>query len=574
MESGHREIVLCGIHIGHWGRDLDLGLEHLLDALARLEVCDPDGAPLPFRLRLSSIEATEVTRPVLDVMSRWPQRIAPHLHMPMQAGDDGLLARMNRWYTVDEYLDACDRIRAALPEPAFTADLLVGFPGEDERAFENTLEAATRAGFARIHVFPFSARPGTAAWEMGPPPPPETTRERRARLAERAYELGRSYRAGLDGLTDVVVLEGGRGPLGSLPARAPGSGARGRPAARGLRRGALRGCRRERGAGAGRPTDRRTDSRSTPPMSERFPDPELAELAAALRLEVRRRRSFGQRFGGRAAVVQAMASAPPNRGADAPPASAEPPVRPPQAHPERAHPEPARPQPARKAASAPQESLEPAPPTAGAARSAPDLDTLRTRVSECTACELCRTRKQTVFSDGSPASRVVFVGEAPGAEEDRTGTPFVGRAGQLLTDIITKGMGLAREDVYIANVLKCRPPDNRDPTAREKALCTPFLERQLELVDPAVVIPLGRHAAGHVLGSDAPMGRLRGRVHERGGRLVIPTFHPAYLLRSPQRKKDTWADIQLAMAELGLEPPSQGDKKHPDDAVGAEPGEG
>ena len=135
--------------------------------------------------------------------------------------------------------------------------------------------------------------------------------------------------------------------------------------------------------------------------------------------------------------------------------------------------------------------------------------------------------------------------------------PFVGRAGALLTDIITKGMGLPREEVYIANVVKCRPPENRDPSAVEKATCTPWLDRQIELVDPAVLIPLGRHAAGHVLQSEASMGALRGRVHAAGGRKVVPTFHPAYLLRSPSQKKECWADIQLAMAELGLARPSR-----------------
>ncbi len=214
LAAGHVEIVLCGIHIGHWGRDLGLGLAELLEALCAIEARDSDGEPLEWRLRLSSIEATEVTSEVLDVMQRYPQRIAPHLHMPMQSGDDDLLAAMNRWYTVEEYLDACARIRAALDRPAFTADILVGFPGETERAFANTLETARNAGFSRIHVFPFSARPGTAAFEMGAPPPPEITRERRAQLSERAHELGQEYAASLGGAQDAIVLEGSSGLSG------------------------------------------------------------------------------------------------------------------------------------------------------------------------------------------------------------------------------------------------------------------------------------------------------------------------------------------------------------------------
>ncbi|MCE9593517.1 MAG: uracil-DNA glycosylase [Planctomycetes bacterium] len=181
-----------------------------------------------------------------------------------------------------------------------------------------------------------------------------------------------------------------------------------------------------------------------------------------------------------------------------------------------------------------------------------NLVDLAARVAECTACGLCKTRKQTVFADGRARVPVLFVGEAPGEQEDLQGLPFVGRAGALLTDIITKGMGLTREDVYIANVLKCRPPENRDPTEHEKLLCTPWLDRQIELVDPKVIIPLGRHAAMHVLKVEASMGSLRGRVHELGGRKVVPTYHPAYLLRDESKKKDCWKDIQLAMAELGL----------------------
>jgi uracil-DNA glycosylase family 4 len=197
---------------------------------------------------------------------------------------------------------------------------------------------------------------------------------------------------------------------------------------------------------------------------------------------------------------------------------------------------------------------EPVPASPSPAPS-PDLDTLRTQVAACTACDLCQTRTQTVFQDGTGSAGVLFIGEAPGQQEDEQGVPFVGRAGQLLTDIIKKGMGLDRSQVAIANVLKCRPPANRDPLPEEKARCTPFLDRQIELLDPKVIIPLGLHASRHVLGSTLSMGRLRGRVHSVGGRKVVPTYHPAYLLRSPSMKKECWQDIQLALAELGLPRP-------------------
>ncbi len=212
--AGHREIVLCGIHIGHWGLDLGSDLACLLERLVRVEVSGADGQPLDWRLRLSSIEATEVDGRVVEVMAAHPRRVAAHLHMPMQSGDDRVLARMNRWYDAETYVDACERIRAVLDRPAFTADILVGFPGEDDRAFENTLTAAERAGFTRIHVFPFSARPGTAAAQMGDLPDPACVRERRARLSELGATLGERFRASLEGARDTLVLEGAVGLSG------------------------------------------------------------------------------------------------------------------------------------------------------------------------------------------------------------------------------------------------------------------------------------------------------------------------------------------------------------------------
>jgi DNA polymerase len=178
------------------------------------------------------------------------------------------------------------------------------------------------------------------------------------------------------------------------------------------------------------------------------------------------------------------------------------------------------------------------------------LQELAREVESCTKCELCRARTQTVFGDGSPRARLVFVGEAPGQEEDRTGVPFVGRAGQLLTDIIVKGMQMRREEVYICNVIKCRPPENRDPLPREKEQCEPYLIRQVELIRPKVICALGRHAASTLLKTDEPTGRLRGKWHFYRGIPLRVTYHPAYLLRNPSEKRAVWDDIRHVMRML------------------------
>lgn len=159
----------------------------------------------------------------------------------------------------------------------------------------------------------------------------------------------------------------------------------------------------------------------------------------------------------------------------------------------------------------------------------------------------------------------MVVGEGPGAEEDRTGRPFVGAAGQLLDKILGSGMGLRREEVFIANLVKCRPPGNRDPAPEEIAACAPFLERQIAALRPELLLALGRHAAQQLLGSTAPLASLRGRLHERpgGGPPVLATFHPAYLLRNPAAKRDCWLDVQLAMRRLGLTPPTEGGNHPP-----------
>jgi uracil-DNA glycosylase family 4 len=177
-----------------------------------------------------------------------------------------------------------------------------------------------------------------------------------------------------------------------------------------------------------------------------------------------------------------------------------------------------------------------------------DWDVLRERVTRCTQCpELAGSRTQTVFGVGDPQADWMVVGEAPGMEEDRQGEPFVGRAGQLLNAML-KALGLARQEVYIANILKCRPPRNRDPRPEEAACCEPYLMRQIELVAPRVILAVGRIAAQNLLGTEAPLGRLRGRVHRFGeaGLPLVVTYHPAYLLRSPDQKARAWQDLLLA----------------------------
>ncbi len=173
------------------------------------------------------------------------------------------------------------------------------------------------------------------------------------------------------------------------------------------------------------------------------------------------------------------------------------------------------------------------------------------KVAACTRCEeLARTRTQTVFGVGNPHARLVFCGEAPGADEDRIGEPFVGRAGQLLTDIIVKGMKIRRQDVYILNILRCRPPGNRNPLPVEAANCREWLDAQLAIIQPEFICCLGAIAAQNLLGTDAAIGRLRGRVHDFHGIKVVCTYHPAYLLRNPSAKRFVWDDIKVLMAEM------------------------
>lgn len=186
----------------------------------------------------------------------------------------------------------------------------------------------------------------------------------------------------------------------------------------------------------------------------------------------------------------------------------------------------------------------------GAANGAPtDLDLLKKKILGCQECDLHRTRTNVVFGSGNPRASLMFIGEAPGEEEDKQALPFVGRAGQLLTKII-EAMGLKREDVYIANILKCRPPNNRAPLPAEIAACEEVVLRQVEMIKPRVICTLGKFASQTILKTETPISVLRGNFREYNGIKVMPTFHPAYLLRNPEDKKLVWQDMKKVMKEL------------------------
>ncbi|MCF8054709.1 MAG: uracil-DNA glycosylase [Deltaproteobacteria bacterium] len=179
------------------------------------------------------------------------------------------------------------------------------------------------------------------------------------------------------------------------------------------------------------------------------------------------------------------------------------------------------------------------------------MDALYQEALQCHDCPLSMTRKNLVFGEGNAHAQLMFIGEAPGADEDEQGRPFVGKAGQLLTKII-EAMRIKREDVYICNILKCRPPGNRNPLPEEATACLPKLLKQIELVSPKIICALGAVPAHTLLGISAPISVLRGRFHDYNGIKVMPTFHPAYLLRNPAAKKSVWEDMQTIMKELGL----------------------
>jgi DNA polymerase len=190
------------------------------------------------------------------------------------------------------------------------------------------------------------------------------------------------------------------------------------------------------------------------------------------------------------------------------------------------------------------------PPAAGI----DTLETIRADMGDCTRCGLCRSRTHIVFGSGNPDARLMFVGEGPGYDEDQRGEPFVGAAGKLLTRII-EAIQLSRDQVYICNIVKCRPPGNRTPEADEIRTCLPFLQRQIQAVAPEFICALGACAARTLLDTDAPISRLRGQLYDYNGIKLLPTYHPAYLLRNPEKKRAVWEDMKLLMREMGIELP-------------------
>lgn len=199
----------------------------------------------------------------------------------------------------------------------------------------------------------------------------------------------------------------------------------------------------------------------------------------------------------------------------------------------------------------PRETVAPDKSLAGGTNNEEQLKELRALMGDCKRCKLASGRTNLVFGVGNPNAELMFAGEGPGHDEDKQGYPFVGRAGKLLDKII-EAMGLTRKDVYIGNVIKCRPPNNRNPEPDEIEACMPFLKRQIEIIAPKIIVCLGTFAAQSLLRTDEKISRLRGKIHEIDGIKIIPTYHPAFLLRNPEMKKPVWEDMKLVMKELGL----------------------
>src|SRR6201994_957713 len=207
----------------------------------------------------------------------------------------------------------------------------------------------------------------------------------------------------------------------------------------------------------------------------------------------------------------------------------------------------------------PRQLVQPQPPIGSFVAPPSRVEALRAiqfEIGDCKRCALSTGRNKIVFGDGDPNARLMFVGEGPGADEDAQGLPFVGRAGQLLNNMIG-AMGLKSEQVYIANIVKCRPPQNRKPEPDEAHTCMPFLERQIEVVRPRVLVALGATAATYLLGMRGSIASMRGRIHDYRGLQTVVTYHPAFLLRDPAQKKEAWKDLQMAMSALGIKAPSR-----------------
>ena len=179
-----------------------------------------------------------------------------------------------------------------------------------------------------------------------------------------------------------------------------------------------------------------------------------------------------------------------------------------------------------------------------------ELEELEKICKNCTLCDLAKTRTNVVFGEGNPNAKLMFIGEGPGEMEDKTGRPFVGRAGKLLTKIINTVLGLDRSDVYIANIVKCRPPNNRVPTIEEAQTCKPYLLKQIEIINPEILVCLGKTAFMYLLDSDMPISKVRGQIFEYKGKKVIPTYHPSFLLRNPSAKKESYKDFLLIKSML------------------------
>lgn len=305
-------------------------------------------------------------------------------------------------------------------------------------------------------------------------------------------------------------------------------------------------------------------------MDERQrPEDELAEVARDLVRHLRWAQAMGETHLPLPAVApgptpeRAVRGAPPVAAGDARPRPVQPPPVPPRGPSPAVRTSAPPAGPVATAASAEPSASRAEPPVAAPPavalpqlHGAAGLAQLREAIGDCRRCRLAAGRTNLVFGVGNPDAELVFVGEGPGADEDLQGEPFVGKAGQLLTKMI-EAMGYRREDVYICNVVKCRPPGNRNPEPDEVAACEPFLQQQLAALRPRAIVALGKFAAQTLLRETTPITRLRGRWHEYRGIPLMPTFHPAYLLRSPQEKAKAWHDLKLVLARLGREPPQR-----------------